>query len=349
MTTPYNFYDIIKQTQSRGSQDQPYLSDSYTDLIKRLCLCAPRIGNGEESFGAVMFEVLSKDILFSQIDRICLAERVLGSNQLLILDCFLNPECGENKMKPGYSCYVDPNSSLFKMENGQFRVYTDQLSIIDSYAKDEKPLQRSIRKIFSMGMQGGLAIPLSFRKSPYAFVFLNTRSSTLFKDLQIEDYLVLNYITGLATQAYNVLKRIESAAPELTGVSARSFTSEDLCSEIVTNVGTIQRDPSYKPLNEEVLLNPNVISNLLSAIRIACHIKTITKYPTFSLELDDHSERFAITLHFPEREAARVFYEILRQVLTLSTVDMGLLSERIVVSTHSESRFYGTEDRFYSV
>lgn len=349
MQAPYNFYDILSHSENRAPKDRPSLSDSYTELIKKLSLCAPRIGSGEESFGEVLFEVLSRDILFSQIDRICLAERVLGSNQLLILDCFLNPECGENKMKPGYSCYVDPQSSLFKMENGQFRVYSDQLSIIESYAKDEKPLQRSIRKIFSMGMQGGLAIPLSYKKTPYAFIFLNSRSASVFKDLQIEDYLVLNYITGLATQAYNVIKHLETSAPEFSQSTAAPYTIEGLWGELTSQVPGATADSDQLPLSTKILLNPNVVSSVFTAIRIAADSKSTPELPLFRFELDEHAERFFVGLHFSSEQVARLFFERLRQVLTLATVDVGLQGTRIMVGTHSESRFFGEQGRFYSI
>jgi hypothetical protein len=107
-----------------------------------------------------LLRVLRGHKLFNQVDRVCLAARVAHANQLVIVDAALSDRCQENTLKKGYSCFVNPEGSLFKMRPGTVRVFGDNEQVLSSFVQQGKPAQRSIAFVADQGLRSGLRLGL---------------------------------------------------------------------------------------------------------------------------------------------------------------------------------------------
>lgn len=125
------------------------------------------------------FATLGRDLLLSQggfstIDRVCLARQIAGSNQLEVIDAFSTARVGNSRMVPGYRCIVDPQGSLMRLAPGQLRTFQDAATVVQSYARSERPVQRSIGLIAGMGLHSGLCLPVWSSGRRLGFLFVNT-------------------------------------------------------------------------------------------------------------------------------------------------------------------------------
>ncbi len=148
-----------------------------------------------------LMTVLRSHKFFHQVDRVCLAGRVPNSNQLMVVDSASSDRCEVNVLKPGYSCFVNPEGSLFNMRPGTMRIFDDSQRVLDSFAASGKPAQRSIALINDMGLRSGLCLAIGRESDLQGFLFLNSCQPELFRDITIRFAPLISLLGLVATIA----------------------------------------------------------------------------------------------------------------------------------------------------
>ena len=143
--------------------------------------------------------VLRGHKFFNQVDRVCLAGRVAHANQLVVVDASLSDRCPTNSLKKGYSCFVNPVGSLFKMKPGTVRVFSDCERVLASFAVNGKPAQRSIALISDQGLRSGLCLAIGRGDEIQGFLFLNSLQEDLFRDITVNSAPLLSLFGLVAT------------------------------------------------------------------------------------------------------------------------------------------------------
>lgn len=172
-------------------------------IVNQLAALAEDLACGLQSqrpAGRLM-SVLRSHKFFHQVDRVCLAGRVPNSNQLMVVDSAFSDRCETNILKPGYSCFVNPEGSLFNMRPGTMRIFDDSQRVLDSFAASGKPAQRSIALINDMGLRSGLCLAIGRENEQQGFLFLNSCQSELFRDITINFAPLISLLGLVATIA----------------------------------------------------------------------------------------------------------------------------------------------------
>ncbi|CAM2009161.1 hypothetical protein [Acanthopleuribacter pedis] len=140
---------------------------------------------------------------FKKVARVCIAALTDHTNQLRVLDSAMDDQ-SENLIEPGYSCYVDANGSLFQMNGGQMRILREVSLVIDTFAEQGKPVQRSIRYIHEMGFKSGICLPLVHLGSLRGYIFLNAREPMYFHLARPQDFLLYSHVVFIGRQVHHM-------------------------------------------------------------------------------------------------------------------------------------------------
>ncbi len=167
-------------------------------IVSQLAALAEDLASGVQSQHPAqrVMKVLRSHRYFHQVDRVCLAGRVHNTNQLMVVDSSTSDRFESNLLKPGYSCFVNPEGSLFSMKPGTMRIFADSERVLESFATSGKPAQRSIALINDMGLRSGLCLAIGRDKALQGFLFLNSCQTDLFRDITLR-YAPLISLLGL--------------------------------------------------------------------------------------------------------------------------------------------------------
>jgi hypothetical protein len=118
---------------------------------------------------------------------------------LVVIDACLSDRCPENSLKKGYSCFVNPDGSLFKMRPGTVRIFGDCERVLASFAAQGKPAQRSIALISDQGLRSGLCLAIGRGTEIQGFLFLNSIQEDLFREITVKSAPLLSLFGLIAT------------------------------------------------------------------------------------------------------------------------------------------------------
>jgi hypothetical protein len=181
------------------SLDQCLEEESW--IVLQLASLAEDLASGIHSnhpAGRLM-HVLRNHKFFNQVDRVCLAGRIADSNQLVVVDASLSDRCPENSLKKGYSCFVNPEGSLFKMKPGTVRIFADCERVLACFAEQGKPAQRSIALISDQGLRSGLCLAIGRGTEIQGFLFMNSLQPDLFRNITTSSAPLLSLFGLVAT------------------------------------------------------------------------------------------------------------------------------------------------------
>lgn len=154
-----------------------------------------------------LMSVLRGHRFFRSVDRLCLVGLVRGSNQLIVVDSCVSQRLrsyrDDNPMVRGYSCFVNPQGSLFRMKPGVLRVFDDCGRVLDSFARQGKPAQRSIAHIADTGLRSGLCLAIGRGDSVQGFLFMNSQQVDMFRDVTTRFAPLLSLFSLLGTVAFD--------------------------------------------------------------------------------------------------------------------------------------------------
>lgn len=220
---PYShFLDLIpavKNYQSENIYTQNFLrarnynfDGKQSELIGRLCGVESALAARDSmtGFSGELLNAFRGERLYGSIDRVCLASRAGYTNELVVRDSANSSRISENIMTREYRCFVQPNSSLLNLREGEIRIYEDADRIRDSFTRDQKPVQRSMSYILKMGFRSGVCLPLHLRGTLVGFLFFNSTEAGVFNSLQDEDYATLSLLAAIAKLAL-----ISDVSPDL--------------------------------------------------------------------------------------------------------------------------------------
>ena len=196
--TEHRDIDVYRNSRL-DSLDQCFEEESW--IVSQLASLAEDLASGTHcSHPATrLMNVLKNHKLFNQVDRVCLVGRVAGANQLAVVDASMSDRCPENSLKKGYSCFVNPEGSLFKMKPGTVRMFGDCERVLSSFAAQGKPAQRSIALISDLGLRSGLCLALGRSSEVQGFLFLNSVQEDLFQEISINSAPILSLFGLIAT------------------------------------------------------------------------------------------------------------------------------------------------------
>ena len=153
-------------------------------------------GTASDRPASRLMQVFRSHEFFQKVDRVCLAGRVPGANQLVVVDSATSERLTKNTLKKGYSCFVNPTGSLFSMQPSTVRVFGECNHVLASFNQQGKPAQRSIALIAEQGLRSGLCMAIGRREAVQGFLFLNSIEPGLF-DSVTERYAPLLSLFGL--------------------------------------------------------------------------------------------------------------------------------------------------------
>ncbi|MCC6508601.1 MAG: hypothetical protein IT423_05815 [Pirellulaceae bacterium] len=183
------------------SLDRCYEEETW--IVTQLAGLAEDLASGTHSQrpASRLMAVLKSHKIFHQVDRVCLAGRVAEANQLVVVDSAASERCQTNSLKTGYSCFVNPEGSLFKMRPGTMRIFDDSERVLAAFSHQNKPAQRSIALIADMGLRSGLCLAIGRGADIQGFLFLNSCQQDLFGDITVNFAPLLSLLGLVATIA----------------------------------------------------------------------------------------------------------------------------------------------------
>ncbi len=148
-----------------------------------------------------LMNILRRHRFFNRVDRVCMAGRVHDTNQLVVVDSSTSVRGGENTLKKGYSCFVNPEGSLFKMTPSTIRIFGECNRVLATFAEQHKPAQRSIALIADLGLRSGLCMAMGRAENTQGFLFLNSQEPELFEEITTRYAPLLSLFSIVATLA----------------------------------------------------------------------------------------------------------------------------------------------------
>jgi hypothetical protein len=177
--------------------------EEETWIVSQLVSLAEDLSTGTYSDRPAhkLMNILRRHRFFNSVDRVCMAGRVHDTNQLVVVDSSNSARGGENTLKKGYSCFVNPDGSLFKMTPSTIRIFGECNRVLATFAQQQKPAQRSIALIADLGLRSGLCMSIGRADNVQGFLFLNSQEPGLFDDITARYAPLLSLFSIVATLA----------------------------------------------------------------------------------------------------------------------------------------------------
>lgn len=138
-----------------------------------------------------LMRILSGHSFFQSVDRVCIVGLVPDANQLVVVDSCIHSRMRDqgvrNRMLRGYSCLVNPQGSLARMQPGVLRIFGDSQAVLESFAKEGKPTQRSIAYVAESGLRSGICLAIGRGSCVQGFLFMNSQMPDRFRNV-MRDY-----------------------------------------------------------------------------------------------------------------------------------------------------------------
>jgi hypothetical protein len=128
---------------------------------------------------------------------------VPGTNQLVVVDSCISDRLRahgvRNRMPRGYSCFVNPRGSLSTMKPGTLRMFSDSHAVLASFARQAKPVQRSIAHVSESGLRSGICLAIGRAENTQGYLFMNSLVPELFRDIKRDYGPLLSLFSLLGT------------------------------------------------------------------------------------------------------------------------------------------------------
>jgi hypothetical protein len=178
-------YHILKSGSIKIDENYSFLHASIIHLVNEIDVGA----KSAESFAMDLLETINNSNTFLKVDRVCLSLIQPKSYTLKIFSSANTSRLKDNIMPTAYSCLVRGNSSLMVTKRSDMRIYSNIADIVKTY--DDKPIQRSLKFLQTMGVKSGIAIPLTEFGLQSGILFLNSADIGGFNNLNSQDYATL--------------------------------------------------------------------------------------------------------------------------------------------------------------
>ncbi len=176
-----------------------FSEDDTTILSKIPSLLLNTRANSLEVLAQRVYDLLTASPDFEALHRVCIAKRMGLSNYLEVLSS-MQVASGDNRLGPGYHCFVRPESSLLSLKATDIRIFHDAKEVVQSFLDRHEPAQRSIQRIADSGFRAGIVLPLNVAGRNLGFLFLNSLDVS-FARMRSVDYCLFTYLQSLVSLA----------------------------------------------------------------------------------------------------------------------------------------------------
>ncbi len=153
-------------------------------------------GSSIADFTASVLDLLRHHSRFKGTRRVAMVQRLGLSNQLRTIAAAADQALNDT-MGVGYSCFVNPEGSIFRLGQETMRAYRDVHQVTASYAARHMPVQRSIARIEAMGLRSGWCFGLFDGTRLAGLLFINGNADNTTQP-GTTDYTILAFIARMA-------------------------------------------------------------------------------------------------------------------------------------------------------
>ncbi len=126
------------------------------------------------------------------ISRACVAIVTPFSQRLNVASVYqelgsMGSPSAANSMDVGYYCYVGTKSSVFQIGDSSVRVCSNLEQVLEQFKSKNMPIQRSIARLYQMGIRSSLALTTAVGKVGQGFLFLNSNETGHFDETAIQN------------------------------------------------------------------------------------------------------------------------------------------------------------------
>lgn len=166
------------------------LSGSDSWLISHLSVLANKYIEKSvvKGFSAEVLECFKGHPLLSAIDRVCLTKVLGHSNHLMCVDSANSFSQEGNLVTPGYSCFVIPDGSLFRLSRTILRTYRSLTDFISKNVANTIPIPRTAGLLNKMKFESGICMPFYRQQKIAGFMYLNSRQKNFFDYVNNEHF-----------------------------------------------------------------------------------------------------------------------------------------------------------------
>ncbi|MDA9951696.1 hypothetical protein N9D31_03870 [Oligoflexaceae bacterium] len=189
--------DTVYSFQNLLSRAGEVLDREDNTVLRSLVMLARDARSRKFNAYEKLAELICRDNFFPEAKRISYVRRLGLSNQLRT-EASWNADGYGNSMEQGYTCFTDPEGSLFSLGRYQIRTFDSAESVVGNFAADNQRPQRSIHRISRMGMVSGICMPIFAPSSRVlGFFFINSDRYSYFRHLNEGQKTLLYYATTL--------------------------------------------------------------------------------------------------------------------------------------------------------
>ncbi|MEO0337071.1 MAG: hypothetical protein AAF202_11785, partial [Pseudomonadota bacterium] len=178
---PIGPYQFVENKKTHSLQKRSPNSD-----LEKILQLTDSVLRGEKALSPLreLMIICQSSELLKPIRRLCFSVRHGLSNEIRTVDSLHANPLLANELSTGYRCLVSPQSSLLHMKANEVR-YTESLgSVIESFEKEGRPIQRSLQKVYDLGFRESLCIPIQLRPGQnQGFLYLNSKREGEFRAL----------------------------------------------------------------------------------------------------------------------------------------------------------------------
>jgi hypothetical protein len=188
---PLQFRSLINSSSLPVTEEDSWLLSSFLGF-------GDGFSSDDRTFSQKILESLKKVTRFTDFQRISIVRRLGFSNQLQAV-CVYEDGNQTANMNVGYSCFVDPNGSLFSLKKDNIRIYKSSKKIVQKYEENDKKPQRSIYRISQSSYHGeGYCIGLFVNKHLEGLFFANRIGEGVLGQSKF-DYTLFSCLAAIST------------------------------------------------------------------------------------------------------------------------------------------------------
>lgn len=255
--------------------------------------------NQSGSFATKVLELLRGHSRFVHIKRVCIAQRLGMSNQLRTL-CSATSDDISDAMPTGYSCFVNPTGSIFKLSDQNMRVFPSVQNVVESFQKEAMPTQRSLSLINSMGLKSGICLGQFSRMQLKGLLFLNSgeakdreTSGADYSIYALLSHLALGYLLGELGYSSVYTQLIEDREADCIGKAFDGQLLHDLLLKDMLRIAgakpTVRIDADIQP----TLVNHGHISQIFA--RLLASLSALPQNLSITVRSFNETLRFTVT------------------------------------------------------
>ncbi len=287
-------------------------SDGYMDfpgLQWSSHLVVPTVDIFESDVDSRQEDIDCEDLMRSKL--------IPGSNQLVVVDSAIHSRMRDlgipNHMPPGYSCFINPTGSLTTLKPGLLRIFDDSSQVLNSFAREGKPAQRSIAYIAEAGLKSGICLAIGRGETVQGYMFLNSLKPSLFNHV-MRDYAPLLSLfaligtisldaAGFHLAACQAVHELPSAIPRHSTLFNRNELARYVAECLHARTGTqstvnIRIAPAL-----QFLYAPALIAPVIAKAALGLGLAQIGVSSALELNVLQYGERITFALDVPEKNA----------------------------------------------